>query len=438
MINRRRASGFTLTELVVAVAILVTISSGVMMLFVGSIRTVRQSGQSIDAFENARGALNVIERDLSTCFTSREHGEYFHFVGTPIGMTFVGMLKATNGATELGRVTYVLHEFGVGPPPVGGAEFDAEREDPPNSHEWVNVTVKTRAILRFVEMGVRDLDSYLIAWPDLQPDWINTPPGETGSPENNLWLELKNAVFRGGVNLDNFNFSDFPEYADWLGTSAETATLGQVALRAKKCELWIRMLAGDTSLPLAWNTYDPNTGAVIGVGFLNKSRLPEDYLEPGDYVLAENIAWRVETPDPPYVGYPGEIWTRWPLPDSDTEPPVQQWFSYGRTAIDVDTGAAVSDFSPFFNLEQNWIPTGALDALNNGDIPVFWNLEGQQDLVGDPLRPRLPELVEVNFSLMYPSAYSGAAEFNRGFQLTVAITQGLSRGTGETVVPANP
>jgi hypothetical protein len=395
-------------ELIVAVAILMTVVSGIALLFAGSTRAVRQSYQAMDAFENARGTLNIIERDLITCFTSRENGQYFHFVGTPIGMTFIGTVKTSTGATELGRVTYVLHEWGVGGPPVGGDTFQSTREilvdegDPldPNDDkwDWVDVRVRTRALLRYVEIGTRDLDTYPVEGFERE-NWLDNPQGELGSPDRNLSNELINAVNRGGVNLYNFQFEDYPDLAPSLGAVAETQSLGQVLIRAKKCELWIRMLAGDPNLPDIWT-------------LLGK--------DPADYVLAENIAWQVERADT------GEV-----VEDMSMSGP---WFLYMRTALGDD--GLDSDFRPSFNLDQNWknpdhTAPDPLLLLDQGDVAGFWAAETETDLVGDPLRPRLPEMVKVDFRLMYPSAYTGAPDFDRGFQLTIAIPSGLTRGARE-------
>ena len=91
--NRARG-GFTLVELLVAMTIFITVMSSVMFLFSAAIRISKQGFQSQDAFEIARGAMDILERDLSRSFTSRDHGDVFNFYGTPIGFTFIGMITA--------------------------------------------------------------------------------------------------------------------------------------------------------------------------------------------------------------------------------------------------------------------------------------------------------------------------------------------------------
>ncbi len=100
-----RRAGFTLTELLVGMVIFLTIMAGVTALFAGTINTVQQGYRTLDAYELARGALAVMERDLQTAFTSLENGDLYYFHGQPNGFVFVGMLE--DG--QMGRVTYTVH-----------------------------------------------------------------------------------------------------------------------------------------------------------------------------------------------------------------------------------------------------------------------------------------------------------------------------------------
>ena len=54
--------------MLVAVAIFMVLMSGIVMLFVGSLRAYRVSQQQMDAFEEARGALSILNTDLASAF----------------------------------------------------------------------------------------------------------------------------------------------------------------------------------------------------------------------------------------------------------------------------------------------------------------------------------------------------------------------------------
>jgi prepilin-type N-terminal cleavage/methylation domain-containing protein len=97
-----RAGGFTLTELLVAMVIFITVFAGVAALFTGAVSTVRQGYQTMDAYEIARSAMQILERDLRGGFIARELGQRYSFYGRPDGFIFVGALE--DG--QLGRVAY--------------------------------------------------------------------------------------------------------------------------------------------------------------------------------------------------------------------------------------------------------------------------------------------------------------------------------------------
>ena len=74
--TRSRAAGFTLIELLVSIAIFISVMAGVTLLLIGSTRVSQQGFQNQQAFEIARGAMSLMQRDLSRAFTSRNHGEH--------------------------------------------------------------------------------------------------------------------------------------------------------------------------------------------------------------------------------------------------------------------------------------------------------------------------------------------------------------------------
>jgi len=466
MTGHRHSAGFTLVELMVSIAILMTLMSGLVVLFVGSMRAVKQGYQTMEAIETARGALNIIEWDLTTSFASRQYGQYYTFFGIPAGMTFVGVVGGDDGI-NLSRVTYVLHEFD--PRPCDGLDNDLDgqideadectvadevfdttmfvtlinRFDPSDRFlKEVRVLVRTRTLLRYVEPNVKDLDSFPYNWPDplssAVPEW--TPE------QRHVWEELHDTVWRGGVNLLDVDVDFFPE----LASGVETGALAQELLKAKKRELWIRMLAGewlnpDWPLPDMWTLLDEH---------------------PADYVVAQNILWQIERIEPVepqyrvYVEYeedPGK--NHWEYINASGQNIVEEYnhwggndgvdnngdgrvdeidgdkdgrgeqrlygfssFMYGRTAY------GRLDEKPWFNTEDN-LP--GYIALQDGDLDTFWAEEAAQDVVGDPLKPRLPELVEVHFRLMFESPYPGAPDFDRPFSLLVGIPSGFTRAHEE-------
>jgi len=100
-------AGFSLVEVVVAMAILVTVLSSVVLLYNGAVRTTLQGYANIDNREIGRTVLNSIERDMETAFTAREYGKFYQFHGTPNGFSYVGVLP--DG--KLGRVTYAMNRL---------------------------------------------------------------------------------------------------------------------------------------------------------------------------------------------------------------------------------------------------------------------------------------------------------------------------------------
>jgi len=106
-LHSARTRGFSLVELLVAMAILTTVIGGVVALYLGAIRTYRVAAQATDLREIGNATLDSISRDLTTAFTARDYGELYQFHGTPFGMMFVG--AGADGT--LSRVTYVVNRL---------------------------------------------------------------------------------------------------------------------------------------------------------------------------------------------------------------------------------------------------------------------------------------------------------------------------------------
>lgn len=422
-----RHAGFTLLELMVAVAILATVMSGILLLFSGTLRAVKQGNQSLEAYEEARGAIGVVERDLTSAFTSREHGHYYTFYGMPQGMVFIGAVQGKAGTpVNLSRVTYAIHNS------QGAQEFETTWPNPNPAplpgEEFIDVLVQTRALIRYVEPAITDLETFKYDWPNpLLP-----APGEVGSPEYQVWYELGQAGIVGGASgMDLFRFLD-PENQNVAPEERILAeTLLEELLKAKKRELWIRMIAGDPALPNIWQL------------LLDGNGQPKN---PRDYVVAENIVWKVIDKT---IGQ--TIYLR---KDEDPNSPI--FFRYGRTAFQYDDNTQdallTNDITPYFNAADNLFaaPPGALDTETPQEALTpdeFWETyaveytsaitgaEVEATRTGDPLRPRLPEFAEVEFTLFYPSNYPGTPDFNRTFSLMVDIPSAYTRTVRKQTLP---
>ncbi len=100
--NTKVAGGMTLIEVVVAMAILSIILTGLVAMFVSAIESTHQGYMIKENYANARSAMEVLSRDLERACTLASRGEKVQFYGTPTALTFVTMLD--NG--QVGRVTY--------------------------------------------------------------------------------------------------------------------------------------------------------------------------------------------------------------------------------------------------------------------------------------------------------------------------------------------
>lgn len=343
-------SGFSLMELLVAISILTVLLITMMGLFSGSIRAIKSGQQAMDANQMARSALNVMERDLSRAFTSRDAGDYYQFYGCPIGMMFVGMVRVQDPqtgfeTTQLARVTYVLFNN----------EYQAD-----DSFETISGgTIFTYSLVRYIEVGCEDLDTF----PGV--DWDSL----SASAEYNIGAEL--------AELNNLAVTPY-----W--TSATYKEKAELTL-AKKRELWLRMLSRweQGSLPDAW-------------AFLPPDRYGNP-IDPYDYVIADNIQSVVPPTFPSFD--PTET-------DPDDIPP-QRFFRYGRVGLDSSV-----EYADFWNSVQQ-APQDS-DTVGN-------------KLPGNPLKPRLPEVVWVSLSYEFASPYPGAPDHTRPVTLAIDVPSAYTR-----------
>ena len=298
--------GFSLVELLVAMAIFTALMGGILVLFVGSMRAVSQGRQSINGYEMARGTLMVLEDDLTTGFTARDYADAYSLYGSPIGMVFVGTTRGSatgsvtaqkTGAPGLARITYVLYSYRGDtaeiPDPIASAVNYVSEVDGKTYY----IDGQPYLLLRYVEPNASDLTKFPIDW---NAAGEIVPPGQ-GVFEQRVQQEASSdySYFQSTDYQENF----FNERRKGQGVVIPIPMPSlESFVQAKRCELWLTMLAGgrdrqdaaNAPLPSAWNGVNP--------GMLDKlSR---------DYVLCESV-----------VG----LAPRLPLAESNTDPRIGLW-----------------------------------------------------------------------------------------------------------------
>lgn len=243
----REAKGeFTLTELLVSTAIFALLMTSVGALFVASLHAMRAGYQSQEAMELSRGTFNVLERDLTTMFTSRDGGQYHQFYGNEYGMMMVGMLRLRdeNGReyNRIGRVTYVIYPVVIARPeplPNGpnvfyvtqpfsldynkkigvdnynplqpavdfyctrGMRFSGNAEADPETE------IAVAALVRYVEPGVSDLDTFPFAWEALINDTEGNPEFPQTTSTESIRSQLNTVLEAGTLSASPSNDLNF-------------------------------------------------------------------------------------------------------------------------------------------------------------------------------------------------------------------------------------
>lgn len=481
-----RRRGFTLVELLVAIAIFVTVMASVALVFNGAVRTSKQGFQNQEAYELARGAMKVIERDLSRAFTNRNRGDVFNFYGTPIGFTYVGLIYANeSSAPNMARVTYVIRHLTPTLDNVAGSIANYETKD--------GNTIPTYQLIRYIEPGADTLDSFPV-------DWTQQVFPDSGAPIT-LNTIVNAAVVRSGC-----------------GTS-DTAC-GDLIRQAARRELWILMLSGggdldldgdganDTSVPGAWDT-----GAWNAIpSFANR--------DPADYVVAESVRYlnydslditlqpwcaadqdalydlleasgrELDFDDIVYQNANGQTCamfvgnanappvfdgtTRAIYSPSDGPRPFFTYWDIGVREMRFDQLNPANDdplntitsndkVNPiafqFWNDWRNLLQDGIDNNNNNqvlvndgadndGDGAVDEPLEGVdepdeallqfEDKPGSPLDTRLPIAVTIDFTLFFRSPYPGAPDFNERFTQRIDLPTAYRRTIEQRVQDQTP
>jgi len=510
MTTRNAERGFTLTELLVATAIFAIIMSAVAALFVASLSAVRSGYQSQEAFETARGTFNVLERDLTTVFTSRDFGQHYQFYGNEYGMTMVGLIRSRDASgreySRIGRITYVIYPVvlrgndgayyvtepfayeyarrtGIADAGLSIEGFYRTRgvryTGPDPNSDAGSVEIAVAALIRYVEPGVSDLDSFPFDWNELAQFYQGNP--EYPPAGNGLTIREQ---------LDSsLEFTTGP-----ANPSSDTRILARLdsareqMFAAKKRDLWLRMLScqeywipqlntGAAILPNPWGRRDPNTQAVMEPSWLlggPNAAGNTNVVDPRDFAIAENIGvstganavgfpmrpYRPTAPFVPFFEY-GRV-------NADTIPDLLPMWGANRLAYinpdyandgidnDNDNALLVND-----GVDNNY--NGLIDEPNEGiDEPderlvapridqtdstqsinlleldgIDNDFDGVVDEAGEtvdndlaygsPLQPRLPEAVLVRMPLTYPPAHFNAPVFERNMEQLIDVPTAYTR-----------
>lgn len=440
-----RNTGFTLVELLVALAIFVTVMASVALVFNGAVRTSKQGFQNQEAFELARGTMKVLERDISRAFTNRDHGDDFNFYGTPIGFTYVGLISADeSSAPNMARVTYVVyHDLASS---IAGSVAQYESKE--------GGTVPTYTLLRYIEPGADSLDSFPI-------DWSVDVTLDSGSP----------------ITLDSV--------ASATVARAGCPDLGceELVRQAARRQIWVLMVSGggdvdtdgdgivDDSLPSAWS---PSAWAAIP-SFTD--------LDPADYVVGEHIRYLDFESQEEFSGtqycadtqadleallagfgftldYDDRIYSTSTqvcatlksdvgvAPVFDVTTPAvfspvngaQPFFTYWDIAVIPNNLNTTADdqHTPiafqFWNDSRNMLADG---FDNDGDGTIDEIDEQYAESSGSPLDTRLPIAVTTDFTLFFQSPYPGAPDFNERFTQRIDLPTAYRR-TFKNSVPVTP
>jgi prepilin-type N-terminal cleavage/methylation domain-containing protein len=373
ILSKKGTRGFTLVELLVALSIFSILMTALVIIFVGALRTTQTGYQQMDAFERGRSALNVIQDDLVRSYTSHQSADLRSFYGTPIGMTFVGVTQMTSDPKDvnLARITYVVYNQATGevfPEALEDATAGTYRDAYPYP------------LLRYVEPGVSDLDSFPINWDSTTV----LPPGST------TWVDI-------GVNFGQL----LNDLCGFSSTSADLTRPQQDLVRAKKCEIWIRLLAGgDRRIVNSDKESVDFWRDILGYNETDEGTKSELYK---DYIVTENIL---------SVAKPFNRGRLDPCVSGDV------FCDRGDDPFGVLGLAGVTSFFDYKASARN-SSTNELELVGS----PWWN----DYRASNWQNPRLPEVVAANFWLMFSSPYPGAPDFQRRFPLEIQLPTGYTR-----------
>jgi len=411
--KRRTQRGFSLTELLVAMAIFLILAAALSTLFTSAVHSVREGYASIDAFEQGRVAMTTMTRDLTGAFTSREYGDVYNFYGRHDGFMFVGALE--NG--QLGRVTYVFHPENSKRPFIttirerwgvykSNVKSQAERIARENGYLGtavqtagdsaiadleavygsyadneiveLDVAFETESLVRYEEIGKSSLDYFDmrvtdpsgpspvdLAWPyvDALDDSLDATFPSESDPEiqQDFLLEAINPAPDFTVyDLRNMLFDINQIDQGWVHPITldrlYLRTLGRgtfdAMLQARKREFWIRMLSGE-SMGLAGLADGYWWDESAGVPNVDGKRTVNEYVV-ADGIISRAIILVPDTETPVYTFQGGETLRQ--IPDTALD------------ALDADVRFSYSDG---LNGEVNYF--NALENLTDPDDPYLTN-----------------------------------------------------------------
>jgi prepilin-type N-terminal cleavage/methylation domain-containing protein len=388
--------GFTLVELLVSIAIFTTLMGGVVLVFVSSLRASQQGYQSISVQELARNTMIRVEGDLGSAFTSRDFGAYYNLYGTPIGFVFLGVANSTTSPSpsakvNLARVTYVIH-----------------RTEGFKVYESADATdIGTFSLLRFSETGQDNLETFFVDWTDPV-----------------LEAELDEARARIVTNPSSPLYdpsTDCQGCVPMMGQDVKER-LAEEAVKAKKRELWIRLLSGDPTLPDIWAYWDDLADGIVGNGLGNDGK------EPRDYLIAEGIRldeFFVQTkvfdsgkgvyveqtlsPSLPYDGQALFAYGRVQVPDEvDINDELLNPQSVEFPQVSYTQGA--QGYNTL--LRRYWNDVQNMNAWNGARLVFTFDLvDFQLNGLGSPMLPEIPRVVAVNLDFNFESPHTGAPDF---------------------------
>ena len=486
--------GFTLVELLVAMGIFATLMSGILILFVGSIRTVNQGRQSINAHEMVRGAQMVFQNDLISGFTARDHADVYNLVGTPVGMVFIGTERgnATSSSTSgsvpgIARITYVIYKNNVtnwvppimspatnGATTLGAVEgieniFSTSPFNPATAPTLSGFPYK---LIRFVEPGVTQLDDFPINWNYVVSTAVTLKDGTSfaaGWTLQDLFDHYWNIYSDPDTTVVN-SLAQFCAPANFNYPFPDAATLK----RSLVVDFWLRMLAGgDKVVPVsAWWNENPDptdTTTTKNVPPFTATTVLPIYndapsrmnFEARDYVLCEAVAspikfapfnaadLKAKNVDVFYEG--DDYFTSY----------ENQVFSYRSANVTYDNPSfnpSLGVFPPswwnnpileLMRLKEMWfIIEAPFEPVNPSDPAYLAALADFKLKYMDTLKARLnatnangmqnmrlPASVMMKLRLALESKTTNAPDFNREFNVEVNIPAGYARKGQVTPTP---
>ena len=484
---RRTDRGFTLVEILVGMAIFVSIMAGVVVLFSGAIETVAQGNQMIDGFEKGRMTLDLLDRDLKSAFMSRDRGQLYQFYGGPDGFMFVGMTESG----QLGRVAYTMYPSPDSPYFAQEVSTFETILTEPWDHILARVCIQAKELAEAAEMevGVTGLAPAAVSAAEAQfREAYPVPTDATGTPDPDIVIEFNVQVSTGVLlrfedverfgDLDTF---ELPQGGEWPYIDPENPSYDDYDAEGGNRDLYIDMLTAIN--PYAGSDYRSDLRTLIDEAnrststasrststrlkyvdadtveqMVNAQRrqiwmrmlaggdayVPNYWytkdINPVDYVMADSIVMRAALRYPQGHARAGQFLMMPQYYPGEQARPfdmlyTSSYFAYTNTADEEE-----ADYTIYWNDNEN-IPgyetlmgdlihgTGdAVGALTAFDAKLADTMAFEQ--LGSPLQPDLPAMVRPGFYIMIESASVGAPDFLGYFTQNIDVPAGFTVNTG--------